>query len=349
MARHPGIRAALLLVLVLAGGAAQAQHATLTLSQETVIWDDTVEARIEGVGCSGETETYVHFTPWAGWLVDIDLLHCQSGGTTPFSTVVELALFPQDRYTVSLHNAIRHLVSPPPPPFDTAILRMGYHKASLDVVLPEVATDAAPFTLKFRGLASTGCFVLSEPVVEGNAITVQFFDGCDWGMPIPAPHVFEQELQVGPLAAGEYEIRFITQEAREPRPRLHRETLIVHDADRCVPSDTALCFHDGRFRVEVDWKDFENHTGKGHAVPLAEQDDSGLFWFFKEENIELTVKVLNGCALGGHFWVFLSSGSTVEYTVTVTDTRFNRKKTYTNDRGEAAPLLADTAAFTCDS
>lgn len=349
MSRRLGFPAALLLAFALTGGGAQAQEATLTLSQETVIWDDKVEARIEGVGCSGETETHVYFTPWAGWLVDIDLLHCQSGGTTPFSTVVELALFPQDRYTVSVHDAIRHLVSPPPPPFDTAILRMGYHKASLDVVLPEVATDAAPFTLKFRGLASASCFDLSEPVVEGNAITVQFFDVCDSGPPILAEHVFEEELQVGPLAAGEYEVRFITQERGETRPRLHREILVVHDADRCVPSDTALCFHDGRFRVEVDWKDFENNSGKGHAIPLPGKDDSGLFWFFKEENIELTAKVLNGCALGGHFWVFLSSGSTVEYTVTVTDTRFGRTKTYTNDRGESAPLVADTAAFRCDN
>lgn len=347
MSRRPGFPAALLLAFALTGGGAQAQQATLTLSQETVIWDDTVEARIEGVGCSGETETYVHFTPWAGWLVDIDLLHCQSGGSSPFSTMVELALFPQDRYTVSVHDAIRHLVSPPPPPFDTATLKVGYHKASLDVVLPEVATDAAPFTLKFRGPASTACFVLTEPVVAGNAITVQFFDGCDWGLPIPAPHIFEEEIQVGPLTAGEYEVRLI--EPGVPRPRLHRETLVVHDADRCVPSDTALCFHDGRFRVEVDWKDFENNPGKGHAIPLPGKDDSGLFWFFKEENVELTAKVLNGCALGGHFWVFLSSGSTVEYTVTVTDTRFGRTKTYTNDRGESAPLVADTAAFRCDS
>ncbi len=337
----------LLVALVAICGAAQAQHATLTLSHETAVWDDEVEARIEGVGCSGEFEVAVHFLPWAGWVVDIDLLHCDSTSITPFSTVVELGrLFPQD-YTVQLQNWIRHFVSPPPPAFDTARLKVGYYEASLDVVLPEVATDAAPFTLTYRGPASTNCFFLSPPVVEGNTITQHFVEDCIF-VPVNSPHVFEKEFQVGPLAAGEYEIRFITFVAGEARPRLHRQTLIVHDADRCVPSDTALCLQDGRIRVEVDWKDFEDHAGKGHPIPLAGQDDSGLFWFFKEENIELTVKVLNGCALGDHFWVFLSSGSTVEHTVTVTDTRFGRKKTYTNDRGEAAPLIADTAAFSCD-
>ena len=347
--RRLGFPIALLLALVAIRGAAQAQQATLTLSHETAVWDDEIEARIEGVGCSGETEVYVYSVPWWDeWIVDIDLTACD-GSATPFSTVVELgALFPQD-YIVRLHDSIRHIVSPPPPPFDTAKLKVGYHEASLEVLLPEVATDAAPFPLKLRGLASALCFVLSEPVVEGNAITVQFFNDCDGGTPTPAPHVFEEEIQVGPLRAGEYEVRFTTREGGDPRPRLHRKTLIVHDADRCVPSDTALCFHAGRFRMEVDWKDFENNAGKGHAIPIAGQDDSGLFWFFKEENVELTAKVLNSCALGGHFWVFLSSGSTVEYTVTVTDTWFGRTKTYTNDRGEAAPLVADTAAFLCDS
>ncbi|HEX5720099.1 MAG TPA: hypothetical protein VF179_28340 [Thermoanaerobaculia bacterium] len=335
----------LLVALVPICGAAQAQQATLTLSHETVVWDDEVEARIEGVGCSGEFETAVHFLPWAGWIVDIDLLHCDSSSTMPFSTVVKLGrLFPQD-YTVQLQNWIRFIVSPPPPAFDTAKLKVAYHEASLDVVLPEVATDAAPFTLTYRGPASTTCFFLDPPVVEGNAITQYFSENCPV-LPIPGPHIFEREFQVGPLAAGEYEIRFIS--LGEARPRLHRQTLIVHDADRCVPSDTALCLQGGRFRIEVDWKDFQDHAGKGHPIPLAGQDDSGLVWFFKEENIELTVKVLNGCALGDNFWVFLSSGSTVEHTVTVTDTRFGRKKTYTNDRGEAAPLIADTAAFSCD-
>ena len=346
MARHLGFPAALLLTLALTGGAAQAQNATMTLSHEAAVWNDVVEARIEGVGCTGEHEVFVHFLPGTGWIIDIDLLHC-SGSNTPFSTVVELGpLYPQD-YTVQLHNAIRHVVSPPPPPYDTATLQV-YREASLDVLLPEPASDAAPFTLTFRGPATTSCYVLEpeEPLVQGRTITMRFSDNCPI-LPIPGAHIFAEPFQVGPLPAGEYEVRFFEHVEGETRPRLHRQTLTVHDADGCVPSDTVLCLQDGRFRVEVDWKDFENHAGKGHAIPLEGRDDSGLFWYFREENIELTVKVLNGCGLGGHWWVFLSSGSTVEYTVKVTDTLTDRTKTYTNDRGEAAPLVADTAAFSC--
>lgn len=344
MARHLAFPTSFLLALVLAGGAAQAQQSTLTLFPEAAVWNDVIEARIEGTGCTGETETAVHFVEGIGWIIDIDLLHC-SGSATPFSTVVELGpLFPQD-YTVNLQNAIRHIVSPPPPPFDTDTLKV-YREASLDVVLPEAATDAAPFTLTFRGPASSPCFQLEPPVVQGNAITATFVDNCPI-LPIPGAHIFAEEFQVGPLAAGEYEVRLFEYVEGESRPRLHRQTLFVHDADGCVPSDTVLCLQGARFRLEVDWKDFQNHAGKGHAIPLADRDDSGLFWFFQEENIELTAKVLDGCGLGGHWWVFLSSGSTVEYTVKVTDTLTGRTKTYTNDRGESAPLVADTAAFSC--
>ena len=335
----------LLPALFLVGGAAQAQQASLTLSHETAVWNDVIEARIEGVGCSGETETFISLVGGFGWVIDIDLQDC-TNSPRPFSTVVELGpLFPQD-YTVQLHNSIRHVVSPPPPAFDTAPLEV-YREASVDVVLPEAATDAAPFTLTFRGPASSPCFQLEPPVVQDNAITAIFVDNCPI-LPIPGAHIFAEEFQVGPLAAGEYEVRFFEHVPPDTRPRLHRQTLIVHDADGCVPSGTTLCLQDGRFRVEVDWKDFENNSGKGHPIPLAGRDDSGLFWFFQEENIELTVKVLNGCGLGGHWWVFLSSGSTVEYTVKVTDTLTDTTKTYTNDRGEAAPLLADTAAFSCN-
>ena len=347
MSRHLGFSIAFLLALVLTGGAAHASDATFTIVPDVAVWNESIQARIEGVGCSGATEVSSHFLPGVGWIIDIDLLNC-SGSTTPFSTVVELGpLVPQD-YTVQLQNSVRHIVSPPPPPFDTASLKV-YREASLDVVLPEVATDAAPFALTFRGPASTSCFVLEpeEPLVQGNTITMNFNDNCPI-LPIPGAIVFAETFQVGPLPAGEYQVRFFEHVEGESRPRLHRQTLIVWDADKCAPSDTVLCLQGGRFRVEVDWKDFQNNEGPGHAIPLAGRDDSGLFWYFQEENIELTVKVLNGCNLGGNWWVFLSSGSTVEYTVTVTDTLTNRTKTYANNRGQAAPLRADTSAFSCN-
>jgi hypothetical protein len=338
----------LLVGLVALCGAAHAQpQATLTLFPEVAEWGDVIEARIEGIGCTGAvTGTSVNFTPVVGWTVDIFLAisHCPISAVAPFSTTVEIGpLYPLD-YTVRLHDDAAH--SPPLPPLDTAPLSVR-RQASLEIELPETATDAAPFPLVFRGPASSSCFILNPPVVTGNVIEASFDDNCPI-LPPGGPHVFEEEFQVGPLPAGEYDVRiFDFSVAPGAQPYLERKTLVVYDAGGCVPSDTALCLQGGRFRIEVDWKDFQGNTGKGHAIPLAERDDSGLFWYFQEENIELTVKVLNGCNLGGNWWVFVSSGSTAEYTVKVTDTETDRTKTYINDSGEAAPLVADTSAFSC--
>ena len=77
-------------------------------------------------------------------------------------------------------------------------------------------------------------------------------------------------------------------------------------------------------------------------MPLT--SDSGAFWFFQPSNIELVVKVLDGRAINGHFWVFYGALSNVGYTITVTDTATGESKTYTNPEGHLASL-ADTEAF----
>jgi hypothetical protein len=96
--------------------------------------------------------------------------------------------------------------------------------------------------------------------------------------------------------------------------------------------------------VEVIWKDFQGNTGQGSVVPGA-SDASGLFWFFSPDNWELLVKVLDGCALNGHHWVFSAATTTVEYTLKVTDTRTGEVATWTNPLGRSAPAVTDTKAL----
>jgi hypothetical protein len=56
------------------------------------------------------------------------------------------------------------------------------------------------------------------------------------------------------------------------------------------------------------------------------------------------VKVLDGTAVTGHFWVFYGALSNVEYELTVTDTATGEVNVYTNPRGRFASV-GDTAAF----
>ncbi|HYG62458.1 MAG TPA: hypothetical protein VEL74_07740, partial [Thermoanaerobaculia bacterium] len=84
--------------------------------------------------------------------------------------------------------------------------------------------------------------------------------------------------------------------------------------------------------------------GAGRVVPTA-SDDSGLFWFFAPENWEMLVKVLDGCSLNGHYWVFAAATTTVQYDLTVTDTRTGQVARYHNAQGTAAPATTDTGAL----
>ena len=112
----------------------------------------------------------------------------------------------------------------------------------------------------------------------------------------------------------------------------------------CVPSDTTLCLLDDRFAVEVDWVVPGQDSGQGTAVPAAGSERTGYFWFFREDNIELVVKALDGRVVNGHFWFFYGALSDVEYEITVTDTVEGRSRTYRNEfRNQCGQF--DTTAF----
>jgi hypothetical protein len=118
-------------------------------------------------------------------------------------------------------------------------------------------------------------------------------------------------------------------------------------SQECTPDSDTFCFANGRFKVEVTWRDFQGSTGVGSVVP-GSTDNSGLFWFFDAANWEMLVKVLDGCQVNGNYWVFSAAATDVEYTLTVTDTDNGTVRTYLNPLGTAAPATTDTAAFaTC--
>lgn len=113
----------------------------------------------------------------------------------------------------------------------------------------------------------------------------------------------------------------------------------------CVAGDTNLCLFSQRFKVEVDWKNqhANDQTGVGHA--LAGTDETGYFWFFSSTNTELVVKLLDGRAVNGQFWVFYGGLSDVEFEIRVTDTVTGAIKSYLKPAGSLTGG-ADTSAFT---
>ena len=100
---------------------------------------------------------------------------------------------------------------------------------------------------------------------------------------------------------------------------------------QCVEDETTLCLNGGRFQVRADWVDFGGKAGRGQSFPLT--GDTGAFWFFDDQNIELVIKVLDGRGVNGNFWVFYGALSDVEYTITVLDTETGQVATYHNPSG----------------
>ncbi len=72
--------------------------------------------------------------------------------------------------------------------------------------------------------------------------------------------------------------------------------------------------------------------------------DTGYFWFFTDNNVELIVKVLDARAFNGSFWVFYGALSNVQYSLHVTDTVSGALHIYENPSGAFASV-GDTSAF----
>lgn len=111
----------------------------------------------------------------------------------------------------------------------------------------------------------------------------------------------------------------------------------------CVSDGTTVCLG-GRFRASVAWQAPDGSSGPGRVMPVAAAD-SGLFWFFHPDNLELLVKVLDGCAVNRHFWVYTGPATDVQLTLTVIDAQTGKVRVYFNPLGTAAGTQTDLEAF----
>jgi hypothetical protein len=106
--------------------------------------------------------------------------------------------------------------------------------------------------------------------------------------------------------------------------------------------ENSVMLQGGRFQASVTWTTPDGRTGPGHGIAAAANAQG--FWFFTPDNVDLTLKVLDGRAVNGKFWVFFGSLTNVRFTLTVTDTQTGALKTYTNAQGQIASV-ADVLAF----
>ncbi len=231
----------------------------------------------------------------------------------------------------------------------------------------------------FEGLTGPGKVAVVPTETEDGALlasrdsaVAQFFDRANWEMLVKVldGRVINNHFWVFQAAATNVEVtttvtdtscgnvQIYTNPLGVAAPALN-DTLAFQDCENplppnCVVDDETFCLGEGgRFQVDIEWRDFDDGFGTGSEVSipragLAKSDDSGLFYFFSEDNWELLVKVLDGCDINDNFWVFAAASTDVEYTVTVTDTLTDEVKTYANPLGQAADAITDINAFqTC--
>ncbi len=123
----------------------------------------------------------------------------------------------------------------------------------------------------------------------------------------------------------------------------YEQQIVFHQ--NCTQSDTTLCLNGGRFRVDVTDVTDQGAIAAGHGQALT--DESGYFWFFAPSNVEMLVKVLDGCALNGHYWVFAAGLTNVLTNTTVVDTATGALLTFSNPLNTPFAPYQNTSAFPC--
>jgi len=200
------------------------------------------------------------------------------------------------------------------------------------------------------------CF--GAPTVEvtrsGNVIQLGYEDAGSCPIdPIPAQAV---DVSLGTLPAASYDVRIVA--TNQPLAYQIQDEAIL-DVQQPDCGADALCLVGGRFAVTATWTDYTGRSGVAHPVPLS--DETGSFWFFTDTNYELMVKVLDGCALNDHFWVYAGGLTDVRVDLVVTD-RLRLPppgepipdpppppavREYTNALGHAFAPVDDSSALFC--
>ena len=210
---------------------------------------------------------------------------------------------------------------------------------------PFPPTPDAPVSLTVRTRCPAQTTV-DPPELSGEEITViERFNGA-----ILAP-CFEgyqeaRRFELGRLTEGNYTLRLFTVETDLlGRGEVPEEPSV--EVEFTVTEVPRLTLADGRFEIEVRWREPGGDGGFGQPFELT--SDTGYFWFFEPDNVEVVVKVLDACSFDGHFWVFAAGLTHVEVELRVVDTVARMELTYVNPLGEPFQPIQDTGSFaTCD-
>ncbi|MEM8963116.1 MAG: hypothetical protein AAGD38_16650, partial [Acidobacteriota bacterium] len=111
-----------------------------------------------------------------------------------------------------------------------------------------------------------------------------------------------------------------------------------------TPGQPSVYLRGDRFRVSATFVDPADGSTV-RALGKALTDDSSVFTFFDDANVELLVKVLDACAINDQNWVFSSGLTNTAVDILVEDLETGATQTYSSPGGAPFEPIFDLAAF----
>ncbi len=154
-------------------------------------------------------------------------------------------------------------------------------------------------------------------------------------------------------------LRYTIPEAARYSPTVVPERVEDPHGYGCLPSASRACLNERRFDVSARYSTQTVARAPAKRLDAYGFGDSGsLFYFFGPDNPEMLLKVVDGCWLNGHWWVFGSAATDLVYEVAIEDLadgggtvdyRHNGGGVIVGDNGysTAAGVINDTSAFPC--
>lgn len=246
----------------------------------------------------------------------------ERGRTSPLDAEVAAAIAAGQALEVIRGGA----VSPSP---GSATANFGIHR---DFPLVSLVTMIAPSPDWFVGVYGLSLFENGDWVEQKKIALYGWDAGTDDGPDFTSPNAASQPPQpIALLASGSF----------ANGVPLGTFTFTRQGG----PPPQQLSLGAGRFRVELEYEDYQGTRARG--LPVVLTADSGYFYFFNPENVELVIKVLNGCAINQHYWVFAGGLTDVGVEIKVIDTVTGLERPYGNQLGQAFAPIRDSSAFPC--
>ena len=115
-------------------------------------------------------------------------------------------------------------------------------------------------------------------------------------------------------------------------------------ATDCVPSGPALTLSGG-YTVSMCYETSAGAVGQARDWGL-DSAQSALLYFFDPNNVEVLIKVLDGCGVNGHRWVFVAPVTDLAFNLHV-ESPAGERWIHRNRLGQTADAAGDTSAFPC--